>query len=439
MPVIAVGLSHKTAPVTIRDRFAFEETEWPPALRELVEQGRIEEGYVLSTCNRSEIYAFVEEEAQGYAVIHRFLSQQGSMSSEEMDPYLYQLYDGKAVEHLFRVAAGLDSMVVGEQQILGQVRDAFEIARSEHLTGPVLNRLLQTAVEVGKRARTETGISEGAVSVSFAAVELAKKIFGGLEGRSAMLIGAGETGELTAKHIVDHGIHRLWVANRTYERAVQLAERFGGSAVPFDQLFSEMVEVDVVISSTAAPGYVVHRDRLDRVMRERRNRPMFLIDIAVPRDIDPTIKDLYNVFLYDIDDLQAMVAANIQQREREARKAEQIVGEAAALFDAWVRSLDVMPILIALRKRFDELREAEFGRVANKFDGMTEKDRQLVEGMMKRYANKLLHGFMSHVKACGGSENGAVCLAAIQCLFGLVDEAEAKRLCRNVQTSKRPK
>ena len=201
-----------------------------------------------------------------------------------------------------------------------------------------------------------------------------------------MLIGAGETGELTAKHIVDNGISRLWVANRTYERAVQLAERFGGSAVPFERLFSQMVEVDVVISSTAAPGYVVHRDRLHQVMRERKNRPMFLIDIAVPRDIDPTVKDLYNVFLYDIDDLQAVVAANIQQREREARRAEQIVGEEEASFSAWYRSLDVMPILIALRKRFDELREAELGRVVNKFEGMTEKDRQLVEGMMKRYA-----------------------------------------------------
>jgi len=432
MPVIAVGLSHKTAPVAIRDRFAFKETEWPPALRDLVDHGKIEEGYVLSTCNRSEIYALVEEEAQGYAVICDFLSHQRSVSLEEMDPYLYRLGNGKAVEHLFRVAAGLDSMVVGEPQILGQVRDAFEIARSEHLTGPVLNKLLQTAVEVGKRARTETGISEGAVSVSFAAVELAKKIFGGLEGRSAMLIGAGETGELTAQHLVDNGIHRLWVANRTHERAVQLAERFGGSAVLFEQLFSHMVEVDVVISSTAASGYVIHRDPLDQVMWARKNRPVFLIDIAVPRDIDPTVKDLYNVFLYDIDDLQAVVAANIQQREREARRAEQIVAAAVAFFDVWYRSLDVMPTLIALRKRFDELREAEFGRVVNKFEGMTERDRRLVEGMMKRYANKLLHGFMSHVKNCAGSGDGAVCLTAIQCLFGLVEEAEAKRLCREV-------
>lgn len=437
MPVVAVGLSHKTAPVAIRDRFAFKETEWPPALRELAEHGKIEEGYVLSTCNRSEVYALVKEEAQGYAVMHGFLSQQRSVSLEEMEPYLYRLCDGKVVEHLFRVAAGLDSMVVGEQQILGQVRDAFEIARNEHLTGPVLNKLLQTAVEVGKRARTETGISEGAVSVSFAAVELAKKIFGGLEGRSAMLIGAGETGELTAQHIVDNGIQRLWVANRTYERAVQLAERFEGVAVPFEHLFSHMVEVDVVISSTAAPGYVVHRDRLDGVMRERKNRPMFLIDIAVPRDIDPAVKDLYNVFLYDIDDLQEVVAANIQQREREARRAEQMVKEAAALFSAWYRSLDVMPTLVALRKRLDELREAELGRVVNKFEGMTERDRQLVEGMMKRYANKVLHGFMSHVKTCAGSRDGATCLTAIQCLFGLVDEAEAKRLCRNVETLKR--
>lgn len=429
MPVVGIGVNHETAPVEIRDRFVFDAETWPSSVRFLIEQKQVEEGFILSTCNRSEVYANVEEESAGQEALMHFVCTDRSVSSEEMTPYLYRLAGQNAIRHLFRVAAGLDSMIVGEQQILGQVQDAFEVAREARLTGAVLNKLLLTAIGVGKRVRTETTICEGAVSVSFAAVELARSIFEDLSAHPAMLIGAGETAELVAQHLTSNGVRDLRVANRTYERAVQLADQFDGSAIPFDEMEAHLTDVDVVISSTAARQPILNRDAVHRAMRVRKNRPIFLIDIAAPRDIAPEVGTLYNVFLYDMDDLQEVVASNLKRREKEAARAEGIVEEELASFLSWYRSLDVMPTLITLRRKFEELCSAELDRIANKFEGMTDRDRALVEGMMKRYTNKLLHGPISHVKACAGSNGEVHCLGMISCLFGLTDD----RPCGNVQ------
>ena len=428
MPVTVVGLSHKTAPVEIRDRFVLEEAEWTEGIRIARKEGKIQEGFVLSTCNRSEIYTIGKDPQISTRAAETLLLRSQEVGAD-MERYLYRMSEEETARHLFRVAAGLDSMIVGEQQILGQVREFFEVAREHNLTGTVLNRLLQMAVEVGKRVRTETGISEGAVSVSFAAVELAKKIFGNLNERSAILIGAGETGELTASHLVANGVHRLLVANRTYERAARLAGRFGAEAVRFEELMERLKEVDVAISSTAASGYLVDREKMGHVMRARRNRPIFLIDIAVPRDIDPEVKGLYNVFLYDIDDLEAVVEANIRKRWREAEKAEGIVDEEVAAFFSWYNTLDVVPLVIDLRRKFQEIQEAELGRVMNKFEGLSKKDLRLIEGMMKRYMNKLLHGLTAQLKTCAGTGDGVPCAQMVRCLFDLIHEAQGQSLC----------
>lgn len=433
MPVVGVGVNHQTAPVEIRDRFAFDADTWPSTVRSLIEERRIEEGVVLSTCNRSEVYASVAEGTSGQDTLVRFVCNDRSISPEEMAPYLYRLAGREAFCHLFRVAAGLNSMVVGEQQVLGQVQDAFSIAREEHLTGAVLNKLLLGAIGTGKRVRTETAISEGAVSVSFAAVELARSIFEDLSDHSAMLIGAGETAELVAQHLTSRGVRDLCVVNRTYERAVRLAEQFEGTASRFEELGERLAEADVVISSTAAREPILTRDAVRSAMRVRRNRPIFFIDIAAPRDIDPKVGTLYNVFLYDMDDLQEVVASNLKRREKEAIRAERIVEEELESFLSWYRSLDVMPTLIELRKRFEELCTSELDRIAGKFEGMTDRDRELVEGMMKRYTNKLLHGPISHVKMCAGSGGGAHCLDTISCLFGLTDNVSCIRRPKDAQ------
>src|SRR5512136_2664676 len=359
MNIVVVGLSHKTASVEIREKVAFAPNRMEKPLNELAGLPDINEGVIVSTCNRVEIYAATHDIAGGMARLKRFLAEYHGIPLDTLEPHLYSHHGEEAVRHVFRVASSLDSMVVGEPQILGQIKTAYGYAAEFKSSGIILNRFLHKAFSVAKRVRTETGIASSAVSVSFAAVELARKIFSDLGDKTVMLIGAGEMCELAAKHFLNSGVRGLMVTNRTFERAEKLAEEFDGTAIRFDALFDQLHKADIILSSTGAPHTIIGAKDLDDVMRRRKLKPMFFIDIAIPRDIDPAVNDVENVYLYTVDDLQEVVAANLQQRSEEAKKAEDIVNHEIGQFFKWLSSLEVTPTIVALRTKFDEVRRAE--------------------------------------------------------------------------------
>ena len=360
MKIVLVGLNHKAAPVEVRERLAFTDAELPSALKALSEY--VVEGAILSTCNRTEAYAVANLSSAGAEVLKRFLSEYHDVPVGQFEPYLY-VYSGQdAIRHLFRVASGIDSMVLGEPQILGQVKDAFEQADANGSIGRILSALFRHAIAVGKKTRTETDISKNAASISYAAVELAKKIFGDLTRCTVLIVGAGEVGKLTARTLLDNSAGALLVANRTYSRALDLANRFNGKAVEFSSLREAIASSDIVISSTGGSQYIVTAEMVKYALQQRRNRPMFLIDIAVPRDIDPQVDKLENAFLYNIDDLQAVREANLREREKEARKAESIVDAETAKFLHWWSTLDVVPTIAALCDKLEDIRQAEMAK-----------------------------------------------------------------------------
>ncbi|HSG27815.1 MAG TPA: glutamyl-tRNA reductase, partial [Candidatus Krumholzibacterium sp.] len=320
------------------------------------------------------------------------------MPREKLDPHLYILTGEECVRHIFRVASSLDSMVVGEPQILGQVKEAFGCAAGIQATGNILNRLLHKAFSVAKRVRSETRIATSAVSISFAAVELARKIFGELEGKTVMLVGAGEMAELAARHLLGNGVEHIIIANRTYERAVTLAEDFGGSAVPFEELEQQMELADIVISSTGAPNIIIDKKMVQRLIKRRRNRPMFFIDIAVPRDIDPAANEVENVYAYDIDDLEGVVEANIKARSKEATKAEEIVSGEVRHFTDWMRSREAFPTIVSLREWAEEVRRSELDRTLKRIEGLSEADAKKIEAMTEAMLNKILHRPVTSMK-----------------------------------------
>ncbi len=416
MSIIVVGLSHHTAPVEIRDRVAFPAHQIGEAATRFGSDP-VRECVIVSTCNRCEVYAEADDpEAARDAVIDRLADAHGLVRAE-VEGHLFCLRESEAVRHLFRVACGLDSMIVGEPQIAGQVKDGHAAAVGSGASGVVFNRLFQMATEVSKRARTETEIGTGAVSIPFAAVELAKKIFGKLDGQRALVIGAGEMSELTARHLVANGVRSLRVASRTLERARDLAERVGGEALPFEEAVSRLHEAEVVISSTSSPVPVLRRDAVAQAMQRRRNQPMFLIDIAVPRDIDPEAGGLYNVFLYNVDDLQKVVGDNIARREQEAVKAEAMVEEQVAAFYAWLNSLDVVPTIVSLRRQFEATMAVELERA--RLSGFSEEQQQRVAALLRSYTNKLLHGPVTRLKEASEGGDGRTHVHAVQYLFGL--------------------
>lgn len=331
MHLIVVGLSHKTAPVEIRERLAVPESRLGEALTRLSSYAGIKEGILLSTCNRVEVYSVVDDVDTGYGRIQEFLADTHlSLSSEQLTPHLYWHTGDRAIAHLFRVAASLDSMIIGESQILGQLKDAFEVALAHKTTGVIMNKVVKKAISVAKRVRTETKIAEMAVSVSYAAVELAKKIFSNLDEKTVLLVGAGEMAKLAARHLIAHGVEHVRITTRTPQHAVDLAAKFGGTAVPFDQFKDDMASADIVLVSTGASHYLVGAEDVHRAVRERMNRPMFLIDISVPRNIDPAVRHVDNAFLFDIDDLKHRVEQNRAERVQEAEKAERMVLEEVA-------------------------------------------------------------------------------------------------------------
>lgn len=422
MHISVIGLNHKTAPVEIRDRVAFGGDRQKEALALLKAYDFVKESLILSTCNRTEIYAVGDGSKESFHGLVDFLCGFHGLDERILLGHLYTFEEQMAVRHLFRVALSLDSMVLGEPEILGQVKDAYSIALDNMCTGVIFNRLFKKAIEVGKRVRTETEIGLGAVSVGYVAVELAKKIFTGLKGHSALLLGAGEMGELVAKHLVANGVGDIIVANRTFERGRRLAESFGAKAVRFEEGLKYMVKADIVISSTGAPHYVLHQKDVAQLMHRRRNKPLFLVDIAVPRDIDPECGQVYNVFLYDIDDLQSVVDVNLEKRKKEAQKAEGIVEEEVEKFVSWYRGLDAVATINSLRRKVERIREREVARSMSKLQHLSERDRVRIEGLTKSLINKIFHEPTLRLKGREGySQERLAHIDSIRYLFDLFE------------------
>ena len=391
MNILVVGLNHKTATVEIREKVAFDGTKLQEAVNTLKTSSAVKENIILSTCNRVEIYAGVNNRDSGAEEIKDFIAGFHKVPRESLDKALYIYRGPKAVRHLFRVASSLDSMVVGEPQILGQLKDAYDFALKSKSTGVYLNKLMKKAVSVAKRIRTETKISESAVSISFAAVELAKKIFEDVSAKSVMLIGAGEMAELAAKHLINCGVKDVLVTNRTYERAEELAGEFDGKTVPFENFKTELIHTDIVICSTGAPDYILIKEEMQKIMKERKQRPMFIFDISVPRNIDPAINDLDNVYLYDVDDLQDVVDTNVQERGKEARKAEKIVNAEVESFLKWQESLAAVPTIVAIREKADAIRKEELEKTLKKILPLEEDKIRAIEYLSASIVNKLIH------------------------------------------------
>lgn len=421
--IVSIGTSHHVAPIEFRERLAFSEEQLIESHQYLRESDQVQEAVILSTCNRVEVYAILNSVRNADAaakVLVEFLSRSHQMDVESLKKWTYRHHNLETIQHLFRVTSSLDSMVVGESQILGQVKEAYDTSRSMGSTGTILNRLFTKAFSVGKRIRSETTITTGAVSISYAAVELAKKIFNTLEGKTVAIIGAGEMSELTAKHLVANGVSNVIVANRTYERAVKVAEKFNGTPLAYDSDLSFLIDADIVISSTNAPDYLIKRNPLANIMRKRKHRYMFLIDIAVPRDIEPDVSKLDNAFLYNIDDLEAVVASNLKDRHQEATRAEQIVSEEAKRFYDQLQIFQVNPTIKALHQQFRQVADSELQSCFYKTT-LSDQQEAAVASMAQAIVKKLLHHPMQNLRCAvndGDSDHGQY-VQALQELFAL--------------------
>jgi glutamyl-tRNA reductase len=427
MHLLLVGISHKTAPVELRERIDFHARGLDVAVRELAARLSTTETVVLSTCNRSELYAASHESDRARAELVTFLGEFHGVDRAALLPHVYELSDLEVARHLFRVAAGLDSLVVGEPQVLGQVKEAHTVASEVRMVGPVLNRLFHTSFAVGKRVRTETALGSGAVSISFAAVALARKIFGDLKGRNVLVIGAGEMGKLTAMHMKSQGVQRVTIVSRTMAHAARTAEEIGGAlAAPWDDLDGALSAGDIVISATGASAPILTKGRIEAVMRTRRNRPLFMIDIAMPRDVEAAAGEIEQVFLYNIDDLQAVVAENVARRSGEIARAEAIVGEELEKFASWMRSRGAIPTVVALRQRFETIRRAELDRLDFKLSALSPDARARVDEVTRLIVEKLLLTPTEQLKALGDPDTVGTYSEALTRLFGLTQTPEER-------------
>ena len=425
MRLILVGTSYQQAPVELRELLAYDPELRRGALGRLAAGGV--EAAVLSTCNRTEVYGVSAEPAALEERIYGELAELSGLSHSELAPALYSVTDEAAAVHLFRVAAGLDSMVPGEAQILGQVREAYEAARATETTGPTLHRLFRQALRVGKRVRTETAIGENPASVSSAAAELAERVFEDLAGRRILLLGAGKTADLTAANLLSRSVGEIVVANRSPERAEALARRFGGRAVGLDGVEAELARADVVVASTSSQGYVVSAAQVERALKERRGRPIFFIDIAVPRDVDPAVIELEGCYVFDIDDLERVVAESVAGRREEAVRAEAIVSEEADAFRAWQLSLEVVPAISSLRARAESIRREELDRAQGRLASLSPSQRRAVEALTSQIVAKLLHQPTVRMKEAAAGADGVLYADAVRHLFGLGDDADQAR------------
>jgi glutamyl-tRNA reductase len=424
MELVVVGLNHITAPIEIRECLAFPENKMEEALSRVHAIPSVKENMIVSTCNRVEVYAAARQTEKAILDIKQFLSQYHGLPLKEFEKNLYSHIGKEAVKHIFRVASSLDSMVVGEPQILGQMKSAYQMATESKVSGLVIHRLLHRAFHVAKRVRTETKIGNSAVSVSSVAVELAQKIFGTLEKKTVLLIGAGEMCELAARHLVTGGVGKVLVTNRTYERADALAQEFNGEALPFDEIIQGLKKVDIVISATDSRQPLIGHDQVAKVIKERKQKPIFFIDIADPRDIQPSVGDIENVYLYNIDDLKKVADENIQDREKEAQKAETVVEEEVVKFTNWYRSLEVTPTITALRKRFEEIRKKELEKTFSLHPNLSEKEKRSLEALTQAIINKILHPPMTLLKQTNEEAMADLYLDALRTLFDLSEKIE---------------
>jgi glutamyl-tRNA reductase len=410
-----IGVNHNSAPLDVREKLAVPETQLPEAIGALVKQPGVEEGMVLSTCNRVELLASTSQSAD----LRGFLGSYFGVSPEAIHSHLYEFEEREAVRHVFRVAASLDSMVVGEPQILGQVKEAYAVARGLGAVHSALEALLSRAFAVAKRVRTETAIGSSSVSVASVAVQLAEKIFGSLEGKTVYLVGAGKMAELAARHLIGHGAGKIVISNRTHERAVQLAEAFGGEAVPFDRLHETAGQADIILTSTGASEPIFRRDHGEKLRKGRRNRPVFFIDIAVPRNVAPEVNKLDGLFVYDVDDLQSIASSNSTERKKEAERAEQIVESEVMRFAARMKSLAVVPTILSLQEYCETIRQAEIDRVRGKLGGITPEQEAAIEAATRGIINKLLHTPITTLKSSAAHPEAATIEEMVRRLFNL--------------------
>jgi glutamyl-tRNA reductase len=427
MHLLLLGVTHRTAPVELRERLDFASRDVGAAVEALGARPGVAESVVLSTCNRAEVYAAAENLEQGRDEILTFLGDYHHVPRNVFLPHLFERQEAEAVHHLFRVAAGLDSLVVGEPQILGQVKEAWSIAAERRCAGPLLNKLFHASFAVGKRVRTETSLGEGAVSVSFAAVQLARKIFGRLAGRRVLVIGAGEMGKLTAQHLRAQGVGEITITSRTLGHAEALAHDVNGAAVPWGDLMTTLARADIVITSTGSPKPILDRAHVESVMGRGRRDPLFIIDIAVPRDVDPAAAEIEQVFLYNVDDLQTVVQENLSRRTSEIQHAETIVAEDVGRFMSWHRSRAAIPTVVALRQRFDAIRRAELQRLDGKLAGLPPEARARVDEVTRLIMEKLLLEPTEQLKALPDEETQAAYTEAINRVFRLRSDERTPR------------
>jgi len=419
--ILKVGLNYRTAPVEIREKLTFSENTLAEAVVELKNQKSILENVIISTCNRTEIYAVVDQLHTGRYYIKRFLSDWFQIPMEEFSKYLIITEDDGAVEHLFRLSTGLDSMVLGETQILGQVRDAFLTSQNVKTTGTIFNELFKQAITFAKKAHHHTGIGEHAVSISYAAVELAKEIFGSLQNKHVAILGAGKMGELAAKNLQGSGASYITVINRTKEKAVELAKQFHATAKSLDELEEVLLDADILISSTGSDTFVVTKEMLQSVQERRNGSPLFLVDIAVPRDIDPEVREIEKVFLYDIDDLQNIVDSNLEERKRAAEKIEFMLEEEIITFKEWLKMLGVVPVISALRKKALAIQEETMKSIERKMPDLTAREKKVLSKHTKSIINQLLKEPITQAKELAGSGNSEALQLFVD-IFGIEEE-----------------
>ena len=419
MSVQIIGVNHLTAPVEVRERLAIPESRLADSLRRLVQHPGVNEGLILSTCNRVEILA---QSPNGTADLRGFLRQLFTVPASEFESHLYEFREREAIRHLFRVAASLDSMVVGEPQILGQVKEAYATARAVGAVHSQLDLLLTRAFAVAKRVRTETAVGSSAVSVASVAVELAEKIFGSLQGKHVYLVGAGKMSELAARHLIAHGAESIFVANRTHDRAAELAARFSGQAILFEQLYETCDRADIVITSTGAPHAIFRKEHGELFLNRRKNRPMFFIDIAVPRDVDPEMNKLDGIFVYDIDDLQQAVSTHVADRRREAERAEEIVNVEVTRFQQRLQSLDVVPTIVSLQDHLETIRQAEIDRVRGRLGNLSPEQETALETLTRGIVNKIMHTPVSTLKTAASEPEATTIIDVVRRLFNLQEK-----------------
>jgi glutamyl-tRNA reductase len=414
-----IGVNHRTAPVEVREQLAIPEKTLPQALQTLMAMAGVREGMILSTCNRVEVLAHTNN---GSTDLRDFLKKHFAVHASAYESHLYEYREKQAVRHIFRVASSLDSMVVGEPQILGQVKEAYLVARAAGTVQSHLDLLLTRAFAVAKRVRSETAVGSSSVSVASCAVDLAGKIFGSLKGKQVCLVGAGKMSEIAARHLLARGAGPIFVANRTYERAQSLAQHFGGRAIRFDELYDHCEQADIVITSTGAPVAIFRREHGERFLARRRNRPMFFIDIAVPRDVDPAMNELDGIFVYDIDDLQDAVSSHTAERQIEARRAEAIIDEEVERFQARVKSLHVVPAIVSLQDYVETIRQAELDRVRGRLGQLSPEQEQAVESLTRGIVNKILHTPITRLKSAAAGPEVTTLVDAFRKIFNLQEK-----------------